>query len=81
MKGIFRQEAIDAQREKLLGEVSLARPIPTWIFTLLAVAFAAALVAFAFLGGFTRRERVEGFVTVDGGVARIMAPEIGTLTE
>jgi hypothetical protein len=25
---LFRQEAIDAQREKLLGEVSLARPVP-----------------------------------------------------
>jgi membrane fusion protein len=81
MKGIFRQEAIDAQREKLLGEVSMARPVPTWIFTLLAVAAAAALIAFALLGSYTRRERVEGFLAVDGGAARILAPEIGTLSE
>ena len=36
MRKLFRQEAIDAQREKLLGEVSIARPVPLWVFTLLA---------------------------------------------
>lgn len=81
MRKLFRQEAIDAQREKLLGEVSLARPVPLWVFTLLATTFAAALVAFAFLGEYTRRERVDGFLALDAGAARILAPEIGTLTE
>ena len=28
MRKLFRQEAIEAQREKLLGEVSVARPVP-----------------------------------------------------
>ena len=81
MRKLFRQEAIDAQREKLLGEVSIARPVPIWIFTLLAAAFAAALVAFAFLGEYTRRERVEGFLALDAGAARILAPEVGTLAD
>jgi hypothetical protein len=44
---LFRQEAIDAQREKLLGEVSLARPVPLSAFTAVAVAFALALVGFS----------------------------------
>ena len=57
---LFRQEAIDAQREKLLGEVSLARPVPMWIFTAVAVAFAAGLVAFSVWGEYARRERVDG---------------------
>ncbi len=81
MRKLFRQEAIDAQREKLLGEVSVARPVPLWVFTLLATCFAAALVAFAFLGEYTRRERVEGFLALTAGAARIQAPEIGTVTE
>ena len=42
MRKLFRQEAIVAQREKLLGEVSIARPVPTWVFTTLALAFAAS---------------------------------------
>ncbi len=81
MRKLFRQEAIDAQREKLLGEVSVARPVPTWVFTLLALAFAALIIGFLFFGEYTRRERVEGFLALDTGAARILAPEAGTLVE
>jgi membrane fusion protein len=81
MRKLFRQEAIDAQREKLLGEVSIARPVPAWIYTLLALAFAAMIVGFMFWGEYTRRERVEGFLALDAGAAPILAPEAGTLVE
>jgi membrane fusion protein len=70
---LFRQEAIDAQREKLLGEVSLARPLPLWIFTMVALAFALALVAFSVWGEYSRRERVDGFLALDSGAARLLA--------
>jgi len=39
---LFRQEAIDAQREKFLGEATIARPVPGWVFTLLAAGIAFA---------------------------------------
>ncbi len=81
MRKLFRQEAIDAQREKLLGEVSIARPVPLWVFTLLAVIAAVALLVFAFWGEYTRRERVEGFLALDAGVARLLAPAAGSLAE
>ncbi len=80
-KQLFRQEAIDAQREKLLGEVSLARPVPLWVFTALALAFAVSLVAFSIWGEYSRRERVDGFLALDVGAARILAPEAGTIAE
>jgi membrane fusion protein len=79
-RSLFRQEAIDAQREKLLGELATARPVPLWVFTLLAAAFASVFVVFAFAGEYTRRERVEGFVAGDAGAARILSPEAGTVT-
>ena len=81
MRKLFRQEAIDAQREKLLGEVSLARPVPLWVFTLLALAAAAALIAFALWGEYTRRERVDGYLALTAGSARILAPETGQISE
>lgn len=81
MRKLFRQEAIDAQRDKLLGEVSIARAVPLWIYTLLAVCFAALLVGFVFWGEYTRRERVEGFLAPNAGAARILAVEAGTLVE
>jgi membrane fusion protein len=80
-KQLFRQEAIDAQREKLLGEVSLARPVPLWVFTALALSFAVALVAFTIWGEYARRERVDGFLALDAGAARILAPEPGTVAQ
>ena len=81
MRPLFRQEAVDAQREKLLGTVSIARPLPWWVFTTLVVVFAAALVAFVFLAESTRRERVDGFLALDAGAARLLAPEISVLAE
>jgi membrane fusion protein len=78
---LFRQQAIDAQREKLLGEVSVARPVPLWGFTVLALAFAASLVAFSIWGEYARRERVDGFLALDSGAARLLAPQAGTVTD
>jgi membrane fusion protein len=78
---LFRQEAIDAQREKLLGEVSKARPVPVWVFTLMAASMAGALIAFAFLGEYTRRERVDGYLELDQGAARVSAPEASVVAD
>jgi membrane fusion protein len=80
-RSLFRQEAIDAQREKLLGEVSKARPLPLWVFTLMAAGMAAALIAFAFLGEYTRRERVDGYLDLDQGAARVSAPQAGVIAD
>jgi membrane fusion protein len=55
--------------------------VPTWVFTALALAFAALIVGFMFWGEYTRRERVEGFLALDIGAAPILAPEAGTLVE
>ena len=81
MRQLFRQEAIDAQREKLLGAVSVARPVPWWVFTALASGFAVALLLFVFLSESTRRERVDGFLAMDTGIARLLAPEAGILAD
>lgn len=78
---LFRQQAIDAQREKLLGEVSLARTVPMWGYTVLAVACAVGLVAFSIWGEYSRRERVDGFLALDSGAARLLAPQAGTIAE
>jgi membrane fusion protein len=78
---LFRQEAIDAQREKYLGEATIARPVPFWVFTVLAAGVAAVLIALAIWGQYTRRERVEGFLELDTGAARILMPDAGRVSE
>jgi membrane fusion protein len=81
MRQLFRQEAIDAQREKFLGEATIARPVPFWVFTLLAAGTAALLIAVALWGQYTRRERVEGYIALDSGAARVLIPDAGRVTE
>lgn len=78
---LFRQEAIDAQREKFLGEATIARPVPTWVFTLLAAGTAVLLIGVAIWGQYTRRERVEGYLALDTGAARVLVPDGGRITE
>jgi membrane fusion protein len=78
---LFRQEAIDAQREKFLGEATIARPVPFWVFTLVAAIIAVLLISVALWGQYTRRERVEGFLALDTGAARVLIPDAGRLTE
>jgi membrane fusion protein len=78
---LFRQEAIDAQREKFLGEAIIARPVPAWVLTLLAAGTALLLIGVALWGHYTRRERVEGYLALDAGAARVLLPDAGRVTE
>ena len=78
---LFRQEAIDAQREKFLGEATIARPVPAWAFTLLAAGTAILLIVVAVWGQYTRRERVEGYLALDTGAERVLASDAGRITD
>jgi membrane fusion protein len=78
---LFRQEAIDAQREKFLGEATIARPVPFWVFSLVAAGTALLLISIALWGQYTRRERVEGYLALDTGAARVSVPDSGRITE
>jgi membrane fusion protein len=80
-RNLFRQEAIDAQREKYLGETTLARPVAYWVYTLLAAAIALVLLGVAIWGEYTRRERVEGHLALDVGAARVLIPDPGRVAE
>ncbi len=80
-KKLFRQEAIDAQREKFFGEATIARPLPFWMLTALAAGAAVLMVAVAVWGQYTRRERVEGFLALDVGAAKVLIPDAGRIVE
>lgn len=80
-KKLFRQEAIDAQREKFFGETTNLRPLSFWALTLLALGCAALMIWVAVWGEYTRRERVEGFLALDVGAARVTFPDAGRVAE
>ena len=78
---LFRQEAIDAQRERFLGEATIARPVPFWVFSVLAAGIAILLISVAVWGQYTRRERVEGYIALDTGAARVLIPDAGRVSD
>ena len=80
MPRLFRQEAIDALRERALGDVSAANPLPTRVFTLVIAATLLSILSYAAFGRITRFERVSGYVEIQGGTARILADSPGTIT-
>ena len=80
-RSLFRQEAIDAQREKYLGETTLARPVAYWVYTLLAASVALLLLGVTIWGEYTRRERVEGHLALDVGAARVLIPDAGRVSD
>jgi membrane fusion protein len=80
-KPLFRQEAIDAQREKFFGAVAEVKPLSLWVFTLLAAGVAALVIVVGTWGQYTRRERVEGFLSSDVGAARVLFTDAGRVAE
>ena len=80
-RSLFRKEAIDAQRQKFLGEASIAQPVQLWVYTTVACAIAVLVVAVALWGQYTRRERVQGVLSSAVGAALVRMPDAGTVSE
>ncbi|HWH40837.1 MAG TPA: HlyD family efflux transporter periplasmic adaptor subunit [Usitatibacter sp.] len=59
----------------------MARPVPSWVFTLLAAGTAVLLIVVAVWGQYTRRERVEGYLALDTGAARVLITDAGRITD
>lgn len=79
MSGLFRKEAIDAQRRSWLGGISLAQPLRFWILALFTAAAASAIVGFLYLGEYSRRSRVMGELVPDLGLSTVVAPSAGVV--
>src|SRR5262252_9441815 len=81
MGRLFRQEALDHQRQKLHGTILLARPLSFTALTALFAAVAVAVVAFFFLFGFSRKATVPGVLLPDQGLVRIYPSQSGVVVE
>lgn len=78
---LFRESAIEAQREQSFGSIVLIQPLSTRILTLVALLIAASLVALAFWGAYTRKERVKGYLVPTRGLIKVYPRETGIITE
>lgn len=78
---LFRKEVLEARQTRWLGGIVLGQPLSLWLLTGFAVFAAAIIVLFLVLGEYTRRTRVTGQLQPSQGVAMVVAPTPGTLTE
>ncbi|KHK60403.1 anibiotic ABC transporter [Burkholderia sp. A9] len=78
---LFRQEALDATKHKLMGTVSLYSPPWRWLMIGVATALTLTIVAFLVFGTYTKRERVEGQLLPARGLLSVAPPMMGTVID
>jgi membrane fusion protein len=79
---LFRQEAVDFQRQtREWGQVALLQPLSTKVTTWLIALVIALAISFLFLGQYSRKETVVGYLTPTSGTSKIFAPQLGTIRE
>ena len=78
---LFRTEALAHQQDLLHGDVLIVRQPAVALFAWLAVSIAAALLAFAVCGQYTRKEHVAGYLAPTRGLIKIFTPQNGTVLE
>ena len=81
MANLFRREVLDARQREWLGTVQLTRPVPLWVATGFILGVAAAVFSFLWIGEYTRKARVTGYLVPDRGVIRLVAPQSATVLE
>jgi membrane fusion protein len=77
---LFRTEAIEAQRRKLIGAATLHQPVRFSVFTAVVVATTVVGLSYAATATFVRKETVQGTVVPEAGLADVVAPRSGTVT-
>ena len=68
---LFRQEVIEAGRDRLAGTVVAATPPRARLYVTLLVLFAGLIAAVLIFGQYASRAQVKGIVAYDGGIARV----------
>ncbi len=81
MHDLFRKEALYAKATAFLGTTVLRPPLSFAAWSAIALVLAAAVIAFLFLGDYTKRTRVTGVTAPAAGVIKLMAPQPGIVIE
>jgi len=79
MSSLFRKEVLESRRNQWLGGISLVQPLRGWVLAAFAISAALLVLAFLFLGDYTRRSRVSGQLVPNAGLVTVMAPAVGVI--
>ncbi|EDQ00905.1 HlyD family secretion protein [Shewanella benthica] len=79
MSELFRQQAVEAQKQKLHGDVSLAQPISIYISVFTILSIIIAIVFFLSFSHYARKETVRGYLVPDKGLIKTFANRSGNI--
>ncbi|GIU14103.1 hypothetical protein TUM4261_29170 [Shewanella sp. c952] len=79
MSGLFRRQAIDAQKQKLHGDISLAQPISIYTTSFTLVFIVSAIILFLSFSHYARKETVRGYLVPDKGLIKTYANRSGNI--
>ncbi|MCB1801237.1 MAG: HlyD family efflux transporter periplasmic adaptor subunit [Gammaproteobacteria bacterium] len=78
---LFRSEAVQHQREPVRGSLLLASSPRSTLLAFAAFLIAALLLGYAWLGEFSRKAHVSGYLAPDTGLVKVYPQVPGTLLE
>lgn len=78
---LFRQEALDANKSKLIGSVALYCPPHRWLVISIAGFITLSIVIFFIFGSYTKREAAKGELLPLDGVMNIVPMVAGTVMD
>ena len=80
-EALFRQEVIAERQTQWLGTVLLEPRLSSRIFAQVALALLVVVLGFLFLGSYTRKARINGWIMPELGLVRVFAPQPGVITQ
>ena len=81
MNELFRPEALASRQGQWLGSIQLLRPLSLSVLTAFVLVAATATAGYLVAGDYTRKARVTGYLVPDGGVIRIVPPQVASVAE
>lgn len=81
MSGLFRDQVIQRQRQRMHGSIVIDTPISGRVVAVVACTMLAAVVAFLCLSSITRTEEVAGQLMPDTGMLQVTVPQRGVVVD
>lgn len=78
---LFRPEVLSQRSANNLGSTMLSQPVKLWVLTAAAVLTALAVILFLSFAKYTRRSQVIGQLVPTKGLAMILAPSTGVVSD
>ena len=81
MPPLFRKEVLEAQRQRLHGDVLIVTPLPIAVVTGWLLVTLLIVGTFAFFGTYARAERVPGYLVPSKGLVKVAPARAGVLRD